>query len=164
MKFSLSVFAIHFSVVKHFFRVVAVVSLLWSIFIFSATLCFFSKCHNPLVSISGSCGFSTASKAFLFSLYNKDGYNPVKLTQYQRKTEAIYRCSNYGPTFGYGAEHVHDVYISENPTINQPTNAYTRCGSTYSVPPGYSAGDCGFFTGALYFTPSDIEVFYEIGN
>jgi len=117
---------------------------------------FFSKCYDPLASILGSCRYSAASKAFLFSLYNKDGYNPVKLSQYQRKTEAIYSCSTYGPTFGYGSGHVHDIYISENP--------YTRCGSTFSVPPGYSAGNCGFFTGALYFTPSDIEVFYEIGN
>ena len=76
----------------------------------------------------------------------------------------MYHCSNYGPTFGYGAGHVHDIYISDNPIINQSTNSYTRCGSTYSVPPGYSAGDCGFFTGALYFTPSDIEVFYDIGK
>ena len=105
-----------------------------------------------------------ASKAFLFSLYNKDGYNPVKLTQYQNQQDAMYHCSSYGPTFGYGAGHVHDIYISDNPTINQSTNSYTRCGSTYSVPPGYSAGDCGFFTGALYFTPSDIEVFHEIGK
>ena len=76
----------------------------------------------------------------------------------------MYHCFSYGPTFGYGTGHVHDIYISDNPTINQPTNSYTRCGSTYSVPPGYSVGDCGFFTGALPFTPSNIEVFYEIGK
>ena len=74
----------------------------------------------------------------------------------------MYRCSSYGPTFGYGGGHIHDIYISDN-ALSSP-KPYTRCGSTYSVPAGYSAGDCGFFTGALYFTPTDIEVFYEIGN
>ena len=115
-----------------------------------------------LVYIIGSCGYSSDSKAFLFSLYNAKGYNPVKLSQYQKQDKAIYRCSSYGPTFGYGDGHVHDIYIPDNALSNP--NTYTRCGSTYSVPSGYSAGDCGFFTGALYFTPTDIEVFYEIGN
>jgi len=164
MKFSCNVFTSHFQWSNTF-------SVLLQLFLFSKALLssqllyvFFSKCYDPLASTLGSCSYSTASKAFLFSLYNKDGYNPVKLTQYQRKTKAIYSCSTYGPTFGYGGGHLHDIYISDNLTINQPTNSYTRCGSTYSVPSGYSAGDCGFFTGALYFTPSDIEVFYEIGN
>lgn len=103
------------------------------------------------------CDFSTASKAFIFSLYNTKGYNPVKLTQYQNQEEAMYDCSNYGPTFGQ-----HDINISDNALSNQ--NSYTRCGSTFSVPTGYSTGDCGFFTGALHFNPSDIEVFYETGN
>ena len=32
------------------------------------------------------------------------------------------------------------------------------------TPLGYSNGYCGFFTGGLYFTPSDIEVFFETGK
>ena len=108
--------------------------------------------------ISGSGGYSSASKAFLFSLYNAKGYHPVKLTQYQNQHLAMYRHSNYGPTFGYG----HEIFISNNALSNQGSS--TRCGYTYSVPSGYSAGDCGFFTGARYFTPTDIEVFYEIGK
>ena len=121
---------------------------------------FISKYHNPLVSISapGSCSYSKDSKAFLFSLYNKDGYNPVKLTQYQNQQYAMYHCSNYGPTFGGG----HGIYVSDNALSN--SGSYTKCGHTYSVPSGYSSGNCGFFTGGFYFTPSDIEVFYEIGN
>ena len=106
--------------------------------------------------ISGSGGYSPASKAFLFSLYNKDGYNPVKLTQYQNQHLAVYH-SSHGPTFGN-----HDIYISNNALSN--ANSYTYCGTVYSAPSGYSPGDCGFFTGAQYFTPTDIEVFYEIGN
>ena len=107
--------------------------------------------------ISGSCGYSSASKAFLFSLYNKDGYNPVKLTQYQHRYYAMYHCSNYGPTFG-----THDIYISDNALSN--SGSYTYCGHTYSVPSGYSASYCGFFIGGNHFTPADIEVFYEIGD
>ena len=109
-----------------------------------------------LISALGD-DYSTASKAFIFSLYNNKGYHPVKLTQYQNQQHAMYGCSNYGPTFG-----AHDIYISDNALTNQ--NSYTRCGSAYSVPSGYSAGNCGFFTGDYYFTPTDIEVFYEIGN
>ena len=107
---------------------------------------------------SGSCGYSSASEAFLFSLYNNDGYNPVKLTHYRNQQYAMYHCYNYGPTFGSG----HDIHISDNALSN--SGSHTYCGYTYSVPSGYSVGNCGFFTGGLYFTPTDNEVFYEIGD
>ena len=115
---------------------------------------------KTVVSILGSCGYSLAINAFLFSLYNAKGYNPVKLTQYRNQQYAMYGCSNYGPTLGAGLGH--DIYISDNALKNQ--GSYTKCGATYSTPSGYSAGDCGFFTGGVSFTPTDIEVFYEIGN
>ena len=105
--------------------------------------------------ILGPCAYSSASKAFVFSLYNVKGYNPVKLTQYQNQQYAVYRCSSYGPTFGGG----HNIYISDNAKSNQ--HSYTECGSMYSNPAGYSAGHCNFFTGSLYFSPSDIEVYFE---
>jgi len=77
----------------------------------------------------------------------------------------MYHCSSYGPTFGatfgVGAGY-HDIYIWDNSLNN--SGSYTTCGSTYSVPSGYSAGDCGFFTGGYNFSPTDIEVFYEIGD
>ena len=111
------------------------------------------------VFISGSsCGYTYVSKAFLFSLYNKDGYNPVKLTQYQNHRTAMYHCSTRGPTFGC----CFDLHISNNALSN--SRSYAKCGGTYSVPSGYSSGDCGFFTGAYNFNPTDIEVFYEIGD
>ena len=114
------------------------------------------------VFISGSgCGYTYANKAFLFSLYNKDGYNPVKLTQHQYQYYAMYHCSSYGPTFGAGGGH-HDIYIRDNALSN--SGSHTACGQTYSVPSGYSAGNCEFFTGAHNFSPTDIEVFYQIGN
>ena len=109
------------------------------------------------VFILGSCSYSSASKAFLFSLYNAKGYNPVKLAQYRYQELAMYSCSTHGPSFGW-----FDIRISNDALTNQGSR--TQCGSTYSVPSGYSAGHCGFFTGTLYFTLTDIEVFYEKGN
>jgi len=128
-----------------------------ALFLFSFSTEVLRKCKN-FVSNLGSCSYSTASKAFLFSLYNKDGYNPVKLTQYRNQNNAMYHCSGYGPTFGGG----HDIYIADNSMGN--LRSHTYCGHTYSVPSGYSGGNCRFFTGDLHFTPTDIEVFYEIGD
>ena len=108
--------------------------------------------------ILGSCAYSSASKAFLFSLNNIKGYNPVKLTQYRFWQRAMYTCSSHGPTFGWG----HDIRICDDAVNNQ--HSYTECGQTYSNPTGYSGVKCGFFTGSHYFTPSDIEVFFEIGK
>ncbi|XP_066016656.1 uncharacterized protein [Pocillopora verrucosa] len=110
------------------------------------------------VSWSSSCFWSYATKAFLFSFNNIKGYNPVKLTQYRNQQYAMYTCSNYGPTFGVG----HDIYIRDDAVNNQ--DSYTECGETYSNPTGYSGVNCGFFTGSRQFTPSDIEVFFEIGK
>ena len=42
-------------------------------------------------------------------------------------------------------------------------NSFTTCGSTYAVPTGYTAfAKCVFFSGSELFTPTDLEVFYEI--
>ena len=82
----------------------------------------------------------------------------MKLTQYQNQQYAMYTEPNYGPSFGYGP----DIYISDNATANQYSS--TQCGGTYSFPSGYSTVGCEFFTGTSHFTPTDIEVFYEIGN
>ena len=106
--------------------------------------------------ILGSCAYSPASKAFLFSLNNNKGYNPVKLTQYRNQERAIYTCSSYA--FGWGR----DIRIVDDAVNNQ--YSFTRCGFTYSNPTGYSTEKCRFFTGSSRFTPSDIEVFFEIGQ
>ena len=108
--------------------------------------------------LSGSCSYSSAAKAFIFSLYNTNSYDPVKLAQYRYLNKAMYSCSSYGPTFG-GNLGQHDIYIPNLAANNQ--NSFTICGSTYSLPQGYSAGYCSFFAGGNYFTPTDIEVFYE---
>ena len=124
-------------------------------------ICYFFKMMFRMLKVSvfilGPCSYSSASKAFLFSLYNAQGYNPVKLTQYQNQGHAMYGCSTWGPFFGG-----HDIRIYDNALNNQGSQTY--CGFTYSVPSGYSSGWCRFLTPTDKFTPTDIEVFYEISQ
>ena len=82
----------------------------------------------------------------------------MKLTQYRNQQYAMYTCFSYGPTFGAG----HDIFIHDN-AVNYP-HSYTTYGYTYSNLTGYSVGNHGFFAGSRYFTPSDIEVFFEMGK
>ena len=76
----------------------------------------------------GSCGWSYAWKAFLFSLNNIKGYNPVKLTQYRYQHDAMCSCSSYGPIFGWGP----DILIYNDSVNNQ--RSYTECCGTYKNP------------------------------
>ncbi|XP_044170222.1 uncharacterized protein LOC122954272 [Acropora millepora] len=108
-----------------------------------------------------ACDYASSSnKSFIYSLYNINGFSPVKLqikSGWQR--EAIYTCRIYGPTFGQRG----DIHISNNAASNR--NSYTYCGDTYHLPPGYSSSgySCRFYAGggSNYFTPTDVEVFYE---
>ena len=111
---------------------------------------------NVLFSFLGSGGYASSSKSFIYSLYNINGYAPVKLQiKSGRNQEAIYRHPSYGPRFGGN-----DIYIVNNAASNR--HSYTHCGYTYPLPPGYSpSGSCTFYAGSYKFTPTDIEVFYE---
>ncbi|XP_068711921.1 uncharacterized protein [Montipora foliosa] len=105
-----------------------------------------------------SCGYSPSRKSFIYSLYNINGYVPIKVhVKYAWQSVVIYKCSTNGPTFGAG----HDIYISNNANSNR--YSHTRCGITYLLPPGYSSlgSYCRFYAGSVTFTPTDIEVFYE---
>ena len=103
-----------------------------------------------------SCYYSAASKAFIFSLYNINGYAPIKLTQYDDHSQYVmFHCSTYGPTFGD-----HDILISNYSLYNK--NSRTDCGHAYTAPPGYlRRSSCPFFAGSYKFSPTDVEVFYE---
>ena len=106
----------------------------------------------------GSCDYGSSSKSFIYSLYNINGFSPVKLQiKSSRQIYAIYKCSSYGPTFGGG----HDLHLSSNAASSR--NSYTYCGHTFHLPPGYSssASSCRFYAGSYKFTPTDVEVFYE---
>ena len=95
--------------------------------------------------------------AFLFSLKNKDNLEPFKAAVYRMKQTALRHRSGYGPTFG-GAW---DLHISNN--ANSNIASFARFGSTYQPPPGYTydaTNTKALLAGTLYFTPSEVEVFY----
>ena len=84
-------------------------------------------------------------------------YNPVKLqVKSDRYKNAVIRCDSWGPRFGW-----FDIFISNNADSKQ--DSVTYCGERYPLPPGYSlsGSNCTFYAGSFYFTPTDIEVFYE---
>lgn len=108
------------------------------------------------VSWNGNrCEYVSADEAFIFSLHNINGYAPVKLSQYSRFNYAMADCFTIGPSFGRG-----DIRIASDAVNNN--NSYTNCGDTYIRPPGYSHPECSFFAGSYRFSPTNIEVFYEM--
>ena len=114
---------------------------------------FFKIVYFLLVS---SCGYRYDSKAFLFSLVNKPGWAPVKLTQ--TGSHSTYSCSSYGPPFGAG----HDIYVSDYASSNR--NSYADLGHDYAPPDGYSYRSTfarTFLAGTYHFQPDEVETFYE---
>ena len=108
---------------------------------------------------TGSCRRVYSTKTFMFSLYNINGYAPVKQNiKSSHYNDAIYTCSSYGPTTGHGR----DLYISNNAASNR--NSYAACDCSFTPPTGYSVSCsyCNYYTGgSSHFTPTDVEVFYE---
>ena len=109
-----------------------------------------------------SCSYHHDSAAFLFSLVNKPGWQPLKLDQtgkyHYHKSFSIISCSSHGPTFGNG----YDIHIASNAASN--TNSYSNLGNTYSPPPGNSYQSSftqSFLAGSYTFRPDEVEVFYE---
>ena len=109
-----------------------------------------------------SCSWKYDASAFLFSLVNKPGWAPVKLTQQgkysNRRSHSIYCCSNSEPTFGGG----HDIHITNYASSN--TNSFSNLGNIYSPPSGHSYGSSfaqSFLAGSYKFQPDEVEVFYE---
>nr|XP_058970725.1 uncharacterized protein LOC131797121 [Pocillopora verrucosa]XP_058970726.1 uncharacterized protein LOC131797121 [Pocillopora verrucosa]XP_058970727.1 uncharacterized protein LOC131797121 [Pocillopora verrucosa] len=92
------------------------------------------------------------SKAFIFSLRNKEGLAPFKSLVTTPKY-AIYRSSSNGLTFGRG----HDIVIRDN--ANSNTNSYTFFGDSYSIPSGIKDQKT-ILAGTYSFTPDEVEVFY----
>jgi len=121
-------------------------------------LCGYVIIKKNVFSFLGSGGYASSSKSFIYSLYNINGYAPVKLQIKSGQTSvAIYRHPSYGPIFGGG----NDIRIWNNAASNR--QSHTHCGHTYPLPPGYSSSgwSCTFYAGSYTFTPTDIEVFYE---
>ena len=88
-------------------------------------------------------------QAFLFSIVNPHGLEPRKLPLKTHKEVAVWRKSEYGPTFGEG----YDLHISGNANRNEKSYSVF---SSYSCPEGKQKT---FFTGARNFTVSNYEVF-----
>ena len=110
-----------------------------------------------LTIVLGFCAWASSSKSFLYSLYNVNGFFPLKLQIKSRSQGYAIMSFLYGPTFGSGR----DLHISDNAVSN--ADSKTNCDSSYHLPQGYSLSrtSCIFFTGRLKFTPTDFEVFYE---
>jgi len=114
------------------------------------------------LSWSSSCGYRYDSAAFLFSLVNKPGWQPLKLDQTGQyssyRSYSIYSCSDRGPTFGGG----HDICIANNAASS--TSSYSNLGHDYGPPTGNSYGSSftqSFLAGSRNFRPDEVEVFYE---
>ncbi|XP_022808926.1 uncharacterized protein LOC111345899, partial [Stylophora pistillata] len=112
-------------------------------------------------SWTSGCSWLCRSTAFLFSLVNKPGWGPVKLSQPGQhdsySSYTTYGCSHRGPSFG-GA---HDIYI---PYHASNTKSESQLGYTYSPPTGYNYGSSfakSFLAGGYNFRPGEVEVFYE---
>jgi len=107
------------------------------------------------------CDYEHDSKSFIFSLVNKLGWAPVKLSPPGQAGSAsynyaIYSCSDRGPTFGGGF----DIFIASQAASN--AQSYTNLGHSY----GYAANfgsTCTktFLAGSHNFQPEEVEVFYE---
>ena len=108
--------------------------------------------------LGGGCSWHDDSAAFLFSLVNKPGWQPLKLSQ-KGQHSAIYRCSHYGPTFGAG----HDIFIANNAA--NTADSTSNLGVTYILPPDGNSYESSFqqsfLAGSNTFRPDEVEVFYE---
>ena len=115
----------------------------------------------PFCLLVPQCGRLYGSKTFLFSLVNKPGWAPVKLSptgRYSSRDNFILSCSGYGPVFGGG----YDIAIANYASSN--TDSFANLGHTYSPPSGHSYGSSftkSFLAGSFKFQPNEVEMFYE---
>ncbi len=123
----------------------------------------YNICSTVFFYLGYSCiGYQYDSAAFLFSLVNKPGWQPLKIYQTgqysYRKSHSISTCSSYGPIFGGGNDFLIADYASSS------TSSYSNFGYTYGPPSGYSYGSSfagSFLAGSYNFQPDEVEVFYE---
>ena len=110
------------------------------------------------------CKYTYDPKPFIFSLVNKPGWAPVKLSPpggYQGSSSnsyAIASCPSNGPSFGLG----HDLHIANQAASN--TRSFTNLGNSYGAPSGHTYASTftrTFLAGSYHFQPDEVEVFYE---
>ena len=96
-------------------------------------------------------GWTYTTKAFIFSLHNKEGLGPFK-SMVANPTYALYRYYLYGTIFGRG----HDIYISNNANSNSDSVAVIK---DYAAPAGVQDVNT-ILAETRAFSPDDREVFY----
>ena len=104
-----------------------------------------------LCSSESSGGRGYSSKAFIFSLSNKEGLKSFKINV-RRPKYAINRRSDYGPRFG-----VDMIAIADQANRNKFSRAYLYL--AYPAPSGVRDPQT-ILAGSYNFTPDDWEVFY----
>ena len=104
-------------------------------------------------SSESSGDYGTTSKAFIFSLNNKEGLKPFK-SNVRLPARAIRRFSRYGPIFGYD-----NIVIFDQANSNSNSRARFGYYNYYYVPSGVTSLYT-ILSGSNSFTPDDWEVFY----
>lgn len=104
------------------------------------------------ISWESSGGYTSTSKAFIFSLVNNEGLPPFK-SLVTSPQYAIKRTTAHGVTFGGG----HDICINDN--ANSNTHSYANFGHSYSVPSGIKDKST-ILAGTYSFKPDELEVFF----
>jgi hypothetical protein len=101
-----------------------------------------------------------SKEAFIFSLKNKDGLPPFKSSVLKVEQAAVSNIC-YGAVFGVFSGPP-DLYITGHPPT---TKCSTDFGQGYKLPDGYEKGTDkakSLLAGSYRFTPSEIEVFYQV--
>ena len=119
-------------------------------------MAFYKSIRERIVSLSisaeSSGGYTSTSKAFIFSLVNNEGLPPFK-SLVTSPQHAIKRTTAHGVTFGGG----HDICINDK--ANSNTHSYANLGHYYSVPRGIQ-DKTTLLAGTYNFKPDELEVFF----
>ena len=100
---------------------------------------------------SGSAGYQYSTNTFIYSLKNYYGYGYIKKDINSGYPYATYSYYDYFPTFGS-----HDIYIADNAGYN------TNSGFAFCQEYGGSYCDNSAWVGTHYFSPDELEVYYEV--
>ena len=100
----------------------------------------------------------------MFSLKNKDNLQPFKSLILNVNRAAV-SSTSFGALFGEGSILSGlDLFIPDDPRISQ---CYADLGNSYKLPEGYIKGTDkarSLLAGSFRFSPSEIEVFYQVKN
>ena len=103
--------------------------------------------------IEGQGVYENTSKAFIFSLRNKEELGPFK-SMVTEPSKAIFNQKYVGPTFGRD-----DIRIDRYRSGVKSSSGYTHFGRSYSVPERVNNSKT-VLAGTHDFEPDEVEVFY----